>query len=261
MSLAAFLLSDSNLIVNPPKDIWHNWHGGLGKNFISSAIAEVLPHMASSVGIDKKMDVFNAHYETWRKTSSGKRLHSAKLSTELFGLTSLQVMPNGMWSKFADTTVLLSWLEAVLQTDLVLPVAVVQDILQATKAMNEALRKLYNGGVWLSREEANASGAAGLLFLRMYAGLAADALKAGRARFSITPKAHYLHHAFLDMYTTTFAWSLSPLSFSVQIDEDFIGRVSRYSRRVGSQKQMERTIGRYKVAALLAIQDAESGEK
>ena len=94
-------------------------------------------------------------------------------------------------------------------------------------------------------------GAAGLLFLRMYAGLAASALESGRARFPIAPKAHYCHHSFLDLYnmSSRFPWVVSPITFSVQIDEDFIGKVSRSSRRVGSQKQMLRTIGRCKAGS------------
>ena len=210
------------------------------------------------------MQLLSSHFDTWRLSPEGRkrRLHYGKISTETFGLTSLQVTPVGCWSKFADTTVLLSWLQSLLASTLLVSTDTIKDLLTATKSINEAFRVLYNGGVWLSAAEARAAGAAGLLFLRMYAGLAASALESGRSRFPITPKAHYLHHAFLDLYnmSSRFPWVPSPIMFSVQIDEDFIGKVSRASRRVGTLKQMERTIGRYKVGAWLAMFDEEGKE-
>ena len=240
------------------QDIWHNMHGGLGRNFISSAVAECLPNMLPQPGgIDGKFQILHAHYDNWRKGPGGMRLHHGKIDADTFGLTSLQVVPTASWSKFADTRVLLAWLQILLTTDLVARTSITDNILTATRAVNEAFSILYGCGVWLSSCEARRVGAAGLLFLRMYAELAAQTLYEGRSRFAITPKAHFLHHCFLDLYESQRRWTMSPLTFSVQLDEDVVGRISRFSRRVGSQLLMERTLGRYKVAAWLALSHAQ----
>ena len=55
-------------------------------------------------------------------------------------------------------------------------------------------------------------------------------------------------------------WIPNPLGTSVQLDEDFIGRVARWSRRVGEQLVMKRTVQRYLVAAHLTLSESSKRE-
>ena len=92
-------------------------------------------------------------------------------------------------------------------------------------------------------------------FLASYARLACWTLEHGRIRYPLMPKIHYLHHAFRTMLleATHLVWVPNALGTSVQLDEDFVGRVARISRRVGSGLLMQRTLERYLVAANLAL--------
>ena len=90
-----------------------------------------------------------------------------------------------------------------------------------------------------------------MLMLASYARLAEATLLQGRACYAIMPRAHYLCHGFreLSVGSKSFAWVPNALGASVQLDEDFIGVVSRWSRRVGPVLNMQRTMERYVVSA------------
>ena len=128
-------------------------------------------------------------------------------------------------------------------------------ILEAIVQINIAFGIMYRGGVWLSSQEAREAGEAGLAVLTCYAQLASNTFNAGSCRCAYTPKCHCIHHAFLSMYRNAdhYVWSVNPVTYSVQIDEDFVGKISRHARRVGYVKLMERTIGRYRRGAKLAM--------
>ena len=51
----------------------------------------------------------------------------------------------------------------------------------------------------------------------------------------------------------------NPLADSNFADEDFVGRVSRLSRRVSPRMQSERTIGRYLVATRSQLRAGSAG--
>ena len=70
--------------------------------------------------------------------------------------------------------------------------------------------------------------------------------KQGRALFALVPKAHVLQHIVieLDMQSETASHAMNPLVWSVQPDEDFIGRPSRLSRRVSAVTVVKRISSR-----------------
>ena len=51
---------------------------------------------------------------------------------------------------------------------------------------------------------------------------------------------------------------LSPYNFSCSMDEDFVGKISRYSRRVSIRQLEIRTLQRYLVACRSAERKAKS---
>ena len=234
-------------------DIWHNFHGGIGKHMVSSTVAEIIPHMEPP-SIDKKLELINESYNFWRKESKLK-LHAGILDKELFGLEGgLQAVPTGAWSMFNDTRVLMSFLEWFLeQRRLYIPNNISEEALVGIRYANHAFRVLYNSGYWLTAEECKDAGSAGMKFLQSYARLAAVTLKESRLRYPLMPKIHYCHHSFRDLMTSDLAWTRSPLAGSVQLDEDNVGRVARLHRRCGTHKIMLRTLQRWQVAASLAL--------
>ncbi len=69
------------------------------------------------------------------------------------------------------------------------------------------------------------------------------------------PKGHYLHHQFLDLLHASRKgeWSLSPIVFSNQLSEDFVGKPARLSRRVSARKVPLRVIQRSFLAIRAAL--------
>ena len=111
-------------------------------------------------------------------------------------------------------------------------------------AANACLRGLYMSGVWLRSREGHALALNGIRFLAGYGRLAKMAFSAGIRRFVLLPKHHFFHHIMVDMMGSSNNWVLNPLIHSVQLQEDFIGKPSRVSRRVSAKVHALRTLQR-----------------
>jgi hypothetical protein len=118
---------------------------------------------------------------------------------------------------------------------------------RGTKAMNACLSALYSEGVWIPSSQADRIATLGLNFLKCYGEVAVICYKRGIKRFQLIPKLHMLHHQFINLswHASIAQWSLNPLCESVQMDEDFIGKPSRLSRRGGARIQAIRLLQRY----------------
>ena len=111
------------------------------------------------------------------------------------------------------------------------------------------MQTLLKGSLWLNKDEARTAGEAGMHFLSCYQKAAQITFEAGSCRFNLVPKLHCLHHISLSLCTKAGSGFcdaiLNPLSQATFQDEDYIGRVSRLSRRVSAQKLCLRTTQRY----------------
>ena len=236
-------------------DVWHNFHGGLAKHMVASTIAEILPNMEEG-NLQQKLDRIFQAYLSWKKQSK-LTLHCGRLDAELLGMESgIQVCPEGKWSKFSDSRVLLAFLEFFLiQRRDYVPTQITEEALSGVVSANRCFHLLYEAGFWMPASAASEAGEHGMRFLHAYARLAWFTMSEGRSRFPMVPKSHYLHHSFraLVLAARSCKFVVNALATSVQLDEDFIGKVSRLSRRVGSYYLMRRTLQRYVVCAHLEI--------
>ena len=117
----------------------------------------------------------------------------------------------------------------------------------ATRMANSLMRGLYHAGVWIPSATAAALASRGFQFLSSYTRLAKISFQRRLQRFCLIPKLHFVHHLIWELHQQSLVadWCLSPLAFSVQMQEDFIGKPSRISRRVSAkQKQSLRTLQR-----------------
>ena len=212
--------------------------------------------------IESKLESISDLYNNWRFQENGHTLHHGSINRDTFGLTSLQVLPVGAWNKFNDTRVFMSLLEEIFKGDSYEATDITTDMASATRIANRCFSLLYRAGLFLTANEARTIGHLGVGFLQLYAKLAQKAISAGRLRFAMVPKVHYLMHCFLGLYKDSqrLEWCLSPLATSVQLDEDMIGRCARWSRRVGDSKNMLRTLGRFKISAWLSMTGQEECE-
>ena len=123
-------------------------------------------------------------------------------------------------------------------------------MLLAVCSANAFLKTLYNSGLWLSVTESGYVIAEGHKCLKHFQHCAERAFDLGFTRWKLQPKYHMLGEVLFEMGTLRMAGKPvpNPLTYSCQMDEDLVGRVSAFSRVVSSRTIHERTLSRYQVA-------------
>ena len=164
-------------------------------------------------------------------------------------------LPRG-WFKGADTTTLTHFLEDWYTKILAdhpnhEHVNYIQAILSGLKASNMFFRTLYRANLWLSTADRDIliqSLAEVLSSFKVCARYSFRVLQITRWKFQ--PKYHMLSEVRFQLLVDkeNSIRSISPLSFSCQMDEDFVGRVSQMSRMVSSRRVHTKTLERYKLA-------------
>jgi len=116
----------------------------------------------------------------------------------------------------------------------------------ASQNINRAISSLYHHGVWIKANEAKMIAHQGIKFLQLYSDLARLAHARGIQKFPLQPKFHYVNHTWLSMldHCEKSRWILNPLTFACQMQEDFIGRPARISRRVSPRAVSHRVLQR-----------------
>ena len=109
--------------------------------------------------------------------------------------------------------------------------------------------------VSLPRSEALTVANQGLKFLSLHRQFSHRAFQAQHALFIRLPKGNTVDHALFSLQQTAkrpgMVFAPSPLLWSVQIDEGYIGKASRTSRRTGAQQSVQSTMER----TLMAMYD------
>ena len=123
-------------------------------------------------------------------------------------------------------------------------------MLLAVCSANAFLKTLYHGGLWLSATESSYVIAEGQKCLKHFQRCAERAFHLEFTRWKLQPKFHMLGEVLFEMGTLRMAGKPvpNPLTYSCQMDEDLVGRVSAFSRVVSSRTIHERTLSRYQVA-------------
>ncbi|CAE7226882.1 unnamed protein product, partial [Symbiodinium sp. CCMP2456] len=242
-------------------DIWHCWHLGIGKTFIASVLVELLDALADEGSLETRLDAMFANYAAHCKK---KKVYGylTSFTRDFLGFDKASSMPVGHWSKGHVTTRLFVWLEEYLDTsfkDARDPMIQVR----ATKLGNMCIRGLYRCGVWMPAAQGKKVATWGLQFLQAYGQLATLAFRRGQRRFCLIPKLHFVHHIMQELLcqSASSSWALNPLTFSVQMQEDFIGRPSRISRRVSPKAQALRTQQRVLLCMFGEFMRVEGGKK
>lgn len=134
------------------------------------------------------------------------------------------------------------------------------------RSMNTALSVLYHEGFYIRSKRAEKVSHHWLLFLQKYAAAAGLVYNAGLSRFPLVPKLHYLHHGALRLLREAqrggnAGWAINPLSESVQMQEDYIGRPSRLSRRVCPKKVHLRVCQRSLIAVRQSLKKSDVDQR
>ena len=206
-------------------DIWHNFHGGAGADFIASALTESLTHLLEG-SKDARCAEVDGLLMDWVQNHDGKMPYSGHFSAERLALTSYQVQPSACWSKHADTRAYFRFLEHWLQSRAAdcdgHPI--LSRIKSAVENANRAFSLLYHGELWLRGEDALCIGQLLRRFLRDAAHLAAASFAEQKLRFQLTVKLHMIDHAARRLLHLgeSHPYVLNTLAESVQMDEDAV---------------------------------------
>ena len=222
-------------------DLWHSLHLGLGKCFCASALALLSDQMLSG-NIDARFEELTTVFLQWADETHTSP-YMCTITKEICGWPMRTQYPNGMWSKGHVTTCFMLFLEDWLTKNDLRGHYMLQLCSEAVVALNRCLKELYSSDLWLPCEVSHNIGRNGMLFLQNYMKLAKCAYDAKLVLWPYMPKSHICHHVFLSCLSAK-TISINAMAYAVQVDEDFIGKKCRASRRVAPGQVILRTLQR-----------------
>lgn len=224
-------------------DLFHNFKLGTGRDVVGGCLILLLrlgyfDHDGASKDITERFKRAHSNFALWCRVS-GKRPGLHSFSKSFFAMKSLVSAPWAQ-SKGSDTILLLEWLVFVLQLQLSDPVVRGHDsLLRQMKQVCCAglgLRLVHHHGLFLERSCARLLYVNFMTLLRGYGFLGRRCMELGYRAFIQKPKLHALHHQAFALKCALERGQvliLSPQATACEVNEDFIGRVSTLSRRVG----------------------------
>lgn len=226
-------------------DVLHTYHLGVGRDFAASSLVYLLGHYEDSV--PNSLEKMNSDFKAFLQESK-RVVHFRKFTRDLLGYPGDKDYPVGHWSKAMDTSVVVEfvlWLADKFGAD----DRADQLLRSACRGIATCMRTMLESGLWMGGAEAEAAGRAGFHFVQCYGKLVRYFFDQGMCLYNLVPKLHAWHHICLFLMDGgPRGFALNPLSYSCFQDEDFVGRVSRISRRVSPKLLHLRTIQRYLLA-------------
>ena len=172
-------------------------------------------------------------------------------ASQAFGLLTLNRLVR-KWFKGADSTILSLFLEEkfTLLLDVCDPDVQghVRTMAALFKHANIFMTTLYHSDVFLTPAERTALIESGRCFLKLFAKCASYSfLTLNLTRFKFQPKYHFLAEIVfkLECQQQAGVISMNPILESTQVDEDFVGRVAKFSREVSVRLIHLRTLKKY----------------
>ena len=232
-------------------DLFHMLQMGVYKEFAASSLCLLLPFCGGNSN-EECMTAMNSRLLEFRREKK-ITLHLHKLTLNLIGASTPSVFACGGWSKGHDSVVLMQFVEWLTEK---LPVSSTEKpwkyMSQGCKSIQACMRGLYSEGVFMPRGSALEASEARNLFLLCYRKLAEYAIEQRLLLYNLTPKSHYLHHVLVDMANAAkkedVSYVFNPLCNCTSQCEDFIGNISRLSRRVSPKLPHSRVLRRYQAA-------------
>ena len=244
-------------------DVFHLFRLGVARDIIGGILIVLLrlgfmDYEGSSKNLPDRLQRAHSMFSLWA-TVHGYHPGLRSFSKAFFNMKSLISAP---WAscKGSDSVLLLKWLRHFVKLNLGNPMVAGHD-----RLLNEMLQVLdasldigmiYEHKLFLERACARRLYVSILTMLRGYTRLGQRAIAAKIRAFILKPKAHGMHHVAKKLQLELNKGSTlipNPAIYSCDINEDFLGRISRLSRRVGFRLCDLRVIHRYffKIVALL----------
>ena len=232
-------------------DLWHALHLGTGKVLCGSILAMISMQMDAG-HIDERFQLLTREYLDFCESDHTSPFLQG-ITKEGIGWPDTKTFPNAQWSKGHVTTLMLRFIEHWFDKN---PCDASVDPLfpkarEAVICVNRFVEGLYESDVWIPSPTAIRLARLGERFLQLFMQLAFDAFQAKRALFVYMPKLHIICHCVEGMLADARNTDqvLNPLIFAVQVDEDYIGKCSRVSRRIGVGQTIVRALQRSLMAS------------
>ena len=233
-------------------DLFHLLNIGVQKDLCGSSLVLMLAEFQGSNN-DERMASLNVSLKAFLKDNK-LYLHCHRLSMDLIGAGNNKTYATGGWNKGQDSVILAKFIPWAIRE--ALPVDANERpwkyIVQACEALGDFMRTLYAEAVFMDKTAANHAAGRGFHFLLCYSKLVEWSMEQNRLLYNLTPKLHYYHHVVMELFTMSQNAALervfNPLCNSTAQCEDFIGHISRLSRRVSAKQPHTRTLRRYQAA-------------
>jgi hypothetical protein len=238
-------------------DLFHGFHLGAGKVFCSSVLVLVSEILEGS-SVPKRFESLHDLFFRWCQLRN-QHPYIKKLSQETVKWIQTTDFPSGAWSKGSTTLCLLRFIiETCRERENEIEDTLLHTCYIAAVEIDSFFSKIYKEGVWIPGDKAREIAAHGFAFLKFNGRAARAAFEENRALLPFMPNLHRLHEIFFLMVdqVKTAGFCLSPLVWSCQLAEDYIGKPSRLSRRVSTQLAVTRTLQRSLEATHVHFRDA-----
>ena len=244
-------------------DIFHVFKLGVARDIIGGVLILLLrlgffDYVGSTVNIDDRFKRAHAMFQLWC-VANGRSAGLHSFSKAYFNMKTLISAP---WSssKGSDSMLLLEWLIFTLRLNILSPhvdghSALLKEMLQVCESGLD-MKMIHSHGVWLERGCARRLYVSLMTCLRGYSLLGQRASQLRVRAFIQKPKQHALHHVALSLKNQLQQGAsliCNPQVMACEMCEDYMGRISRLSRKVGFKLCDLRVCQRYffKVTALL----------
>ena len=240
------------------QDIFHGWHLGAAKQFLASCLV-LLHEIFPGRSIPARFEAMSVDFFSWCKRHKQNPL-IRKITRETVGWPSAADHPTASWNKGSTSTCVLRWFLSACarHAHLIDEGSILQFAGLAAREINSFISKSYKEAVWVWHTKSLEIARHGFRFLRYLGHCARLSYDSGRPLFLMTPNLHRLHHLFYILWdeAQVSEWTLNICVFCCQIEEDYIGRPSRTSRRVAPQQVIRRTLERTLAASYAKFVEA-----
>ena len=228
------------------QDLFHGWQLGAGKVFVSSALA-LLSYEFPGRSFSARFGAMEASFFAFC-TAQRENPYIRKLTQDTLGWPHSTEAPSGGWHKGSTTLTLTRFFIAACEERRasIGDGTLLYNCWMAAIEINAFVSMLHREKLWIPSARALFIANRGFLFLKYYGQLAYQAFKEGRPMFTFMPNLHRCHHLMFCMKDMALRGPLvlNILTWSCAMEEDFIGRPARLSRRTHARTLMLRVMER-----------------
>ena len=241
-------------------DPFHVFRLGIARNFIASSLIFLCNEgyydsPGDSASVVERLGRAWSSFSLWCDTHSKSPASLRSFSKEKLHYATATSFPF-VGCKGADTILLLKYLQWF--TGLHLNIGPTTELLRLIKLGCDhglGLQSIHRHALWLPPGCRKHIYETSKGFCHTYSRLAALAFGQQLTLYGLVPKAHALGHIYVELERTwQNAYSLNPAVWDTSSSEDFVGRVSRQSRRIGYRNIVGNTLLAYRIKARFVIQ-------